>query len=107
MGHCKQRNTRQNSPSPEGCSEKKCSENLSRNGWFLLHDNALAQRSLVVAMYAKHNVKTLVHPPYSPDCHRPTFPVSETAMCSERITIRERQGSQCKSDEITDNSNEK
>jgi len=43
-------------------------EKWRTNSWFFLHDNAPAQRSLLVKDFlAKNSVTTLEHPPYSPD----------------------------------------
>jgi hypothetical protein len=48
----------------------RCKDVVTRNApqkWFLLHDNAPAQRRVLVkALYAK-NVTMLELPPYSPD----------------------------------------
>ena len=47
---------------------RKCSENWRTNIWFLLHNTAPAQWSVLVKHFlAKNNVRTLQHPPYSPD----------------------------------------
>jgi histone-lysine N-methyltransferase SETMAR len=47
---------------------RKCPENWRTNSWFLLHDSAPAQWSVLVKQFlAKNNVRTLQHPPYSPD----------------------------------------
>jgi len=47
---------------------RKRPENIRTNSWFLLHDNALAHRSVLVKDFsAKNNVTMLEHPPYSPD----------------------------------------
>jgi hypothetical protein len=37
------------------------------NGWFLLHDNAPAHRSVLVKYFLTSIVTTLEHPPYSHD----------------------------------------
>ncbi|GBM08018.1 Histone-lysine N-methyltransferase SETMAR [Araneus ventricosus] len=47
---------------------RKRPENWATNDWFLLHDNALPHRALIVKKYlARHSVTTLEHPPYSTD----------------------------------------
>jgi hypothetical protein len=51
---------------------RKRPEKWTRNSWFLLHDNAPANRSLVVKMYlVKHNVTALEHLKYSPHRSQP------------------------------------
>ena len=46
---------------------RKCPEK-GKNGWFLLHDNAPAHRSVLINDFVEtNNVRTLEHPPYSPD----------------------------------------
>jgi hypothetical protein len=47
--------------------KKKRLEKWTANSWFLLHDNAPAQRSVFVKDFlTKNNVTTLEHPTYSP-----------------------------------------
>jgi histone-lysine N-methyltransferase SETMAR len=47
---------------------RKCPENWRTNSWFLLHNTAPAQWSFLVNHFlAKNSVRTLQHPPYSPD----------------------------------------
>jgi len=44
----------------------KCPEKWRTNGWFLLHDNAPAHRSVLIKEFLEtNNVTTLEHPPYS------------------------------------------
>ena len=46
---------------------RKSTEKLRTNGWFILHDNAPAHRSVLVKDFlAEKNVTALEHPPYSP-----------------------------------------
>jgi histone-lysine N-methyltransferase SETMAR len=47
---------------------KERPENWRTNSLFFLHDNAPAHRSVLdMDFFAKNNVTTLEHPPYSPD----------------------------------------
>ena len=47
---------------------KKRPEKWGTNSWFLHRDNAPEHRSVLIKDFvAKNNVKTLKHPPYSPD----------------------------------------
>jgi transposase len=49
-------------------ARRKRPEKWRTNCWFLLHDNALAHRSVLVKDFlSKNNVRTLEYPPYSPD----------------------------------------
>jgi histone-lysine N-methyltransferase SETMAR len=63
---------------------------LRTNGWFLPHDNAPAQRSVLHKVFsAKNNVTTLKHPPYSPDlaaAHVYLFPRLKTALKGQRFS---------------------
>jgi len=48
--------------------QKETPEKWRTNSWFLLNDNAPAQRSVLVKDFlTKINVTTLEHPPHSPD----------------------------------------
>jgi hypothetical protein len=47
---------------------RKSSEKWTTNSWFILHDNAPTQRSVLVKDFlVKNNVTTLEHPSYSSD----------------------------------------
>jgi hypothetical protein len=57
---------------PVDAATRKYPEKWARNSWFLLQENALAHRSLVVKKYlAKQNVMALEHPSYCLDLSLP------------------------------------
>jgi hypothetical protein len=59
---------------PMDAVTRKYPEKWARNSWFLLQENALAHRSLVVKKdLAKQNVMTLEHSSYSLDLSLPDF----------------------------------
>jgi hypothetical protein len=54
---------------PEQNAPQKC----RTNSWLLFHDNAPAHRTVSVKDFLFKNVKTLEHPPYSPDVDTADF----------------------------------
>ncbi|KAJ4438768.1 hypothetical protein ANN_14719 [Periplaneta americana] len=53
---------------------RKRPEKWVENNWFLMHDNAPADRAIIVKNFlARHNITALDHPPYSPDLSPPDY----------------------------------
>jgi hypothetical protein len=69
--YCKQMRICRNSPSPQRSSEKETSGEMGTKRWFLLHDNAPANQSVVEICLAKHDA--LEHLTYFPHLSMPDF----------------------------------
>jgi histone-lysine N-methyltransferase SETMAR len=66
----------------------KHQEKWETNSWFLLHYNAPAHWSVLVKEFlAKNNVKTLAHPPYSPDLAPADFYVPSSEISNEGMLL--------------------
>jgi hypothetical protein len=81
---------------------KKCSEEWTRNSWFLLHNNTPAHWSLVVKWYlAKHNMTALEHWKYFLGLSLHNLFLFPWPKSFDRI-ICKCWGSSCKHDNSTD-----
>jgi hypothetical protein len=72
--YCELRNAYWHPSSNEGRCQKETPIKWRTNSLFLLQDNAPAHRSVLVQDFlAKNNLRTLEHPPYSPDLATTNF----------------------------------
>jgi hypothetical protein len=76
---------------PRDAVRRKHSDKWRTSSRFLLHDNAPVQRSILVkGFFAKNNVITLEHSPYSPDLVQLifTFPSTEIGIEGTFVMLR-------------------